>query len=252
MTLHFIPLGVGDAFSALYYSSSLLVIANDESREHRLLIDFPDPIRKVLRESSETTGLDLSIETIQATLLTHLHGDHVNGLECFGFYKRFVEGRRPLLAMAEPVLAELWDGRLRAAMRQLKTPHGTTHALALDDYFDIQVLAQAGSNVIGPFEVEIRPTLHHIPCFAVRITACGRTLAYSCDTAFDPTLIDWLAVGSDLIIHETNLGMHTPYASLVALPEGIRHRIRLIHYHDGFDVNQSKIECLRQGKIYDV
>src|SRR5262245_60008861 len=215
MTLRFIPLGVGDAFSALYYSSSLLVIANDESREHRLLIDFPDPIRKVLHESSETTGLDLSIETIQATILTHLHGDHVNGLECFGFYKRFVEGRRPLLALAEPVLSELWNGRLCGAMRQLKTPGGTAHALHLDDYFNIQLLSETGSNVIGPSDVEIHPTLHHIPCFALRVTASGRTLAYSCDTAFDPALIEWLAADSDLIIHETNLGTHTPYESLV-------------------------------------
>jgi phosphoribosyl 1,2-cyclic phosphodiesterase len=252
MTLRFIPLGVGDAFSALYYSSSLLVIATEDSREHRLLIDFPDPLRKVLREATTATGLDLSIETIHTALLTHLHGDHVNGLECFGFYKRFVEGSRPLLAVAEPVLAELWDGRLCAAMRQLKTPNGTTHALALDDYFDIQTLTQAASNRIGPFHIEIRPTLHHIPCFALRITASGRTLAYSCDTAFDPGLIEWLEAGSDLIVHETNLGMHTPYESLVALPEKIRQRMRLIHYHDQFDAERSAIECLRQGRIYDV
>jgi ribonuclease BN (tRNA processing enzyme) len=227
---------VGDAFSALYYSSSLLVIAGDGAGELRLLIDFPDPLRKVLREASQASGLDLRIETIHTSLLTHLHGDHVNGLECFGFYKRFIEGKRPTLHAAEPVISELWDGRLRAAMRQLKTLGGTAHALVLDDYFDVQVLQPDRPNQVGPFQIEIWPTIHHIPCFALRITAGGRSLAYSCDTSFDPALIDWLAAGSTTIIHETNLRTHTPYRSLLGLPGEIRGRMLLIHYPDDFDV----------------
>ena len=180
------------------------------------------------------------------------HGDHVNGLECFGFYKRFVERQRPTLCMAEPVRAELWDGRLRAAMRQLKAAAGESHALTLDDYFDIRVLRPGGPEQVGPFQIEIRPTIHHIPCYALRIIARGRTLAYSCDTSFDPALIEWLASGSDLIVHETNYGTHTPYESLLALPADIRRRMRLIHYPDDFDVGRSQIECLQQGMLYDV
>jgi len=250
--LRFVALGVGDAFSALYYSSSLLVIAGDRASESRLLIDFPDPLRKVLHETSLASGLDLRVETIQTAVLTHLHGDHVNGLECFGFYKRFVEGKRPVLHAAEPVIAELWDGRLRAAMRQLKTSVGTAHALMLDDYFDVRVLQPDRPNPVGPFQIEIRPTIHHIPCFALRISVEGRTLAYSCDTSFDRALVDWLAAGSDAIIHETNLGAHTPYRSLLGLPPEIRRRMRLIHYPDDFDVDRAEIECLRQGRLYEV
>lgn len=252
MNLRFVPLGVGDAFSALYYSSSLLLIAGDGAGETRLLIDFPDPLRKVLREASLACGLDLRVETIQTAVLTHLHGDHVNGLELFGFYKRFIEGRRPVLYAADPVLAELWDGRLRAAMRQLKTPSGTTHSLELDDYFDTCVLKPDATASIGPFQVEIRPTNHHIPCYALRITCGDRRLGYSCDTNFDQGLIDWLAEDSDIIIHETNYATHTPYESLLGLPAEIRDRMRLIHYPDDFKVDGSKIECLRQGRVYEV
>jgi ribonuclease BN (tRNA processing enzyme) len=252
MNLRFIPLGVGDAFSALYYCSSLLVIAGEGPDEARLLVDFPDPIRKVLREASQSSGLDLRLESIHAAVLSHLHGDHVNGLECFGFYKRFVVRQRPALYVAEPVRAELWDGRLRAAMRQLKTAAGETHTLTLDDYFDSRILQPDAANQIAPFQVAIRPTIHHIPCYALRITAGGRTLAYSCDTVFDPALIEWLATGSDLIVHETNYGMHTPYEALLALPADIRRRMRLIHYPDDFDVGRSQIECLRQGMVYEV
>jgi ribonuclease BN (tRNA processing enzyme) len=252
MRLRFVSLGVGDAFSALYYSSSLLVIAGEGSSESRLLIDFPSPLRKVLHEASRASGIDLRIESINTTLLTHLHGDHVNGLECFGFYKRFVDGQRPTLYAARPVLAELWDGCLKAGMRQLKTPSGTTHALELDDYFDVHSLETGQPCAIGPLQVEIHPTVHHIPCYAVRVSCGGRRLSYSCDTAFDRTLLDWLADGSDVIVHETNLGMHTPYEALLALPADIRRRMRLIHYHDDFDVERSAIECLREGRVYEV
>ena len=45
------------------------------------------------------------------------------------------------------------------------------------------------------------------------IEAGGRTFGYSCDTAFDPGLIEFLAP-ADLILHETNLGpAHTLYYS---------------------------------------
>ena len=49
--MHVTALGVGDAFSARWYSTCLLVTAG----ENRLLIDCPHPIRKVLAESAALT-----------------------------------------------------------------------------------------------------------------------------------------------------------------------------------------------------
>ena len=80
-------------------------------------------------------------------------------------------------------------------------------------------------------------------------------LGYSADTAYDPTLIEWLD-DADLIVHETttmiHTGVHTPYEKLAALPESLRSKMRLTHYPDDFDVNASVIEPLRQGRIYEV
>jgi ribonuclease BN (tRNA processing enzyme) len=94
-----------------------------------------------------------------------------------------------------------------------------------------------------------------VPTFAFRITAGRRVLGYSADTAYDPTLIDWLA-DADLIVHEvttmTQSGVHTPYAKLAALPTSLRRKMRLTHYPDDFDVASSVIEPLRQGQIYGV
>ena len=118
MAMSFIPVGVGDAFSALHYSSSVAV----ESGGRWLLVDCPHPIRKVLREASRRSGVELHAGSIEAVVLTHLHADHCSGLEGLGYFARFVLGRRPLLAAHPSVLARLWDGRLAAGMDSLGDP----------------------------------------------------------------------------------------------------------------------------------
>jgi len=85
----------------------------------------------------------------------------------------------------------------------------------------------------------------------LKIRAGNATLGYSADTSFDPSLIEWLS-DADLIIHETNVATHTPYARLAALPAPLRKKMRLIHYPDDFDPASSCIECLEQGRPYVV
>jgi len=90
--------------------------------------------------------------------------------------------------------------------------------------------------------------VHSVPTFALQVRAAARCLGYSADTAFDPTLIDWLAP-ADLIVHESGSGpMHTPYAQLARLPAALRAKMRLVHYADSFDLAASVIEPLRQGQ----
>lgn len=245
--MKFVPIGVGDAFTELSYGSSLVVLGGGK----RLLIDFPDPPRRALREAALASKLDLRVETIDAAYLTHLHGDHVNGLESIAFYRYFTERRKLRLAAAPPVLAELW-GRLRPALDRLILGGGRPRRMSLDDYFDLVPIAEGERRRLGPFTLEVRRTIHPVPTFAVRVTCEGRTLAYSSDTSFDPSLIAWLERDAHVIVHETNVGIHTPYERLLALPASIRRRMRLIHYLDGFDRKRPAIPCLRVGRIYEV
>jgi len=84
------------------------------------------------------------------------------------------------------------------------------------------------------------------------IKADGRSLGYSADTAFDPSLIQFLSQ-ADLIIHETNYGpAHTDYSQLAQLPAEIRAKMRLIHYSDYFDVESSVIGCLEEGQLLSI
>jgi ribonuclease BN (tRNA processing enzyme) len=241
--MRFVPLGVGDAFTALHYSSSIAV----ESDGAWLLVDCPHPIQKMLREAGQPRP-----DQIAAVVLTHLHADHASGLEGLAYWSYFYLRRRLKLVAHRDVAARLWDGHLAAGMEQLlPSLEAAPLAKSFDDYFDLVPVAEDAPATVGPFTVECRKTIHHIPTTAFRLRAGGRSLGYSADTAFDESLIAWLAE-ADLFVHETNYGVHTPYARLAALPDALRARMRLIHYPDDFDLAASTIEPLHQGRVYEV
>jgi hypothetical protein len=132
----------------------------------------------------------------------------------------------------------------------MEAPGGPYRSLTLDDYAEVHPLGP-GESRIGDLELSWRPTIHHIPTSAIRVRAGGASFGYSADTAFDAGLVAWLEE-ADLFFHETNLGVHTPLASLVALPEATRARMRLIHYPDFHDVASSPIACAREGERIDL
>jgi len=249
-----IPLGVGDAFTARHYTSCLALGVDDQW----LLIDCPHPVRKMLREGSAKAGLPrpLDLDQVSGAAVSHLHADHCCGLEDFGYYSFFALGRRATLLMHPAASARLWNGLLAAGMEHTQSSLDAPPVQKrLSDYFQLIDLDLARPVECGPFSIECRRTTHGVPTFAFRITARGRTLGFSADTAFDPSLIEWLST-ADMIAHEvTNLvhtGVHTPYEKLVALPESVRSKMRVTHYPDDFDVDSSVIEPLREGCVYQV
>lgn len=239
-----IVVGVGDTFSEKHHTTALLLHCDG----FYLAIDCPDTYRSVLRSAAESSGRALSLTDIDHVLITHVHGDHMNGLEGVAFYKRFAEAKRVRLVTSPEVRSVIWDERLKASMSALWDGQQFKQ-LGFDDYFEHLPLSWSSEIVVGPFRIRARRTLHHVPTSALFIEAAGRTLGYSCDTAFDPALIAFLEP-ADLIIHETNLGpAHTPYSALAALPETLRAKMRLIHYPDGFDIAASTIKALREGDV---
>jgi ribonuclease BN (tRNA processing enzyme) len=237
-------LGVGDTFSEKHHSSALLISCDG----FHLAVDCPDMYRSVLRAAAERSGLSISLSDIEHVLITHVHGDHMNGLEGVAFFKHFVDHERVKLVTSAEVRAVIWDERLKASMSVLFD--GTEHrAMTFDTYFEHVPLSWLEETLVGPFRIRARRTRHHVPTSALLIEAAGRKLGYSSDTAFDPELIAFLEP-ADLIIHETNFGpAHTPYSALASLPEELRARMRLIHYADGFDVGASNITPLREGEL---
>lgn len=247
MTLSVRVVGVGDAFTARYYNACLLI----ESADTRLLVDAPPALARALRDLGDRGGPLLGLDDVDHVLITHLHGDHTGGLEQLLFWRRFVTGRRCSLHAIPEVLAGLWEHRLRGGMDVLLDAAGERHPLALADYADVAPMPAAGEEfTVGDLTLAWRPTVHHIPTSALRVRHGAASFGYSADTAFDPTLVAWLS-SADLMFHETNYGVHTPLASLVGLDASVRERMRLIHYSDLHDVEDSPIACAKEGERYE-
>lgn len=240
--------GVGDAFTCKYHHACLLV----ESHSERLLIDAPPVLARALSDLGERGGERVSLDDIDRVLITHLHGDHCGGLEQLLFWRRFVTQKKCAVYAIPEVLKDLWDQRLRGGMEWLMHADRSMQKLTLDDYADIHPLnASDHSTDIGPFKVQWRPTVHHVPTSALTVTVENKRFAYSADTAFDPSLIDWLS-RSELFFHETNLGVHTPLGSLLTVSQAQQDRMRLIHYPDYHPVEQSPIRCANEGDRFEL
>jgi ribonuclease BN (tRNA processing enzyme) len=242
-----IVLGVGDSFTERHHSTALLLVHGG----FFLAIDCPDSYRAVLADAARTCGRDLSLPTIDHVLITHVHGDHMNGLEGVAFFKHFVERKRVRLVASPEVRESIWDARLRAPMDTLWDGQ-SFRTMTFDDYFEFTPLDWSGPTQVGPFRIRTHRTRHHVPTSALLVEAGGRKLGYSSDTAFDPELIRFLS-GADLVIHETNFGpAHTSYADLLTVSPEIRERMYLIHYADQFDLDGSRIRVAREGQVLTV
>lgn len=242
-------LGVGDAFTELHYGSSAVI----EAPKGYVLIDCPDPINRVLREARIKSGWPVRVGAIDDVILTHLHGDHCNGLESFGFlsYVLRKSGERevpPRLHTTRDVADRLWD-RLAPAMDYLI---GVERPVRLDDYFDLRFLTPGQPAKIAGLTVRCRVTTHHIPTIGLLVSDGKRTLGWSGDTLFEQAHIDWLDE-ADLIVHETNVPpAHTPIGDLNALPDRVRAKTRLIHMVDDFDPSCTDMRPLEDGEVLEI
>ena len=244
MTFSAVVLGVGDTFSEIYHPTSLLLMQGS----FRLAIDCPDMYRRVLADARRVSGLPLDLADIDDVLLTHVHGDHMNGLEGVAFFKRFAQGRRLRLHGSPEVHDTVWPRRLSGSMSVLYD--GTApRSLGYEDYFEPLVLPWGEPTRVGPFEVRTRRTKHHVPTSALLVRGDSGVIGYSADAAFDLDLVAFLDQ-ADVIVHETNLGpSHTDLGDLLGLPERIRAKMHLVHYPDAYDPADAAIPFARQGQI---
>lgn len=244
MTFRIVITGSGDAFSARHYGSSSVAIGPGGP----LLIDCPDPIHRALREASRISGIPLEASAILDVIITHLHGDHVNGLEAFGFthwlLRRSDPSRpRPRVHAIAPVMDRLWS-RLAPAMDQRGT-------VTLEEYFEPLLLVPGTPATVAGIQVDCRVTTHMIPTIGLRLRHRGASVGWSGDTGFERAHVDWLAE-CGTIVHETSPPpFHTPIGDLLALPEAVRAKIRLIHAPDDFDPASCPLPLLQEGDVID-
>ena len=166
MRLRLIPLGTSAGRPTLQRGASALAVATEGAW---VLCDCGEGAQL----SAQRAGLSLS--RLDAVLITHLHGDHFNGLP--GLLGTLgLEGRqRPLVVAGPPGLTELLQHLARAG------------SLGTGD-LEVRILEQRGAGgevrVDGSqFQIESRPLAHRVPTFGFRVALPARTGALDVEAA---------------------------------------------------------------------
>lgn len=268
LTLTF--LGVGSAFAKRNFQSNALVEVwssdpqQQSAPDDTLLIDFGATGPLALHALKERPGFEylnqggrIAYSAIRNVFITHLHGDHVGGLEELAVVTRYASrlksgGRRsrPRLIADESILATLWEQCLRGGLGVHSEGVAT-----LEDYFE--VIALHAPPVAGPASFtlleryELLPIrTDHIriqrrydwPSFGLllRDRQTNETVVYSGDTRFDPDGLGPLLRDAKTIFHEVHLEeppdpVHTMLNELRTLPESTRKKTFLYHFSDCWD-----------------
>ena len=135
---------------------------------------------------------------VGAVLITHLHADHC--LDLCGLYVllKYMPGARPGVPVrATPVPVH---GPAGTASRIAAAYGVSTGELAgVLEFHDVT----PGTFTVGPFEVTAVPALHPVRAHALRVSAAGRSIVYTGDTA-PCDAVTGLAAGADVLLAEAS------------------------------------------------
>jgi len=229
----FLILGCGHSESLEHYNNNAAVI-NDQGV---LLIDCGHTIKHALRAQ------DMSIESVDAIFITHVHGDHVFGLERVAFEARYKYQKRISLYFHESIYQELWDQTLKGSLGYSSDHDGTPQENTLEDWFDVNVITGNKFSVFGNnykiFEVKHSPGK---PTFGLTI---NDTVFFSSDTTQIKETIE--NTEFEIGFHDVTLTKFNPvHASLSSLVESyskeVRDKLYLMSYQDDWAEYKDMVE----------
>ncbi|MDK2821535.1 MAG: hypothetical protein PWP31_1500 [Clostridia bacterium] len=131
----------------------------------------------------------ISIDKLNAIVLSHLHPDHYADLHC----------------IRHAVKLMLSDGRMKSPLTIYAPdePKENLKWMEAKDLVEVKKLNPLGMK-IGDFTFSFARTKHPIPCYAMRVTDERSVFFYSADTAASEGVFS-LAKGADLALAEASL-----------------------------------------------
>lgn len=271
--------GAGGAFSRRYGTTCSEVKLRDGSR---WLLDCGRQAPDQLHDAG------VSWHEIDGQIITHVHGDHVFGLEDFAFSRFFHTdcgvssvregGPKPALVCHGSVREELWE-TMAAALRYVPDPKAPTSG-TLSTYFDVIDAAHAEAPTPegwpsaerfehGALSLTARITEHvpQKPSTSLEIAVGDgpgddRIAWWSGDSTVMPRMLERLAPRTTVFFHDCTFTeypgqVHGSFAALEALPEALRRKIVLMHHEDDLEQQRDRAEALGfrialPGHVYDL
>ncbi|MDD3627690.1 MAG: MBL fold metallo-hydrolase [bacterium] len=210
-------LGTGGAFTKTLFHSNLLLEFNDTN----LIIDFGYLTAKSLSE------LKFHLANVQNLFITHLHADHIGGIEELAIINRMIYNRKINLYIHKDLINPLWDSIKGGLM------HNDEFEANLNDYFNV-VPVQKSFEINGnQFELIKTNHVKNMLSFGLFFN----NILFTSDTKFDRTLLDEYGYRSNLIIHDCTFKsnpVHSYYKDLISIPETLKKKMILIHYSDDY------------------
>lgn len=229
----FIIIGCGHSESFDHFNNNALL----RTPRGNLLIDAGYTIKPALHAQG------LTIKDINAVFITHVHGDHVFGLERLAYESLFRYGTRIDLYYHESLYNELWHQTLKGSMGR----HGDGEA-DLSDYFNLHPIDSLHCEIYSmQFQLFQNAHTPGKPSFGINI---NDYVFYSGDTT---AIADIIKKQSFVVgFHDVTLSEFNPvHASIDSLieqyPEDIRKKLYLMSYEDHWPDYLQKVEANFRG-----
>jgi ribonuclease BN (tRNA processing enzyme) len=203
----------------------------------------------------------LTYKDINAVYISHLHGDHSQGIEYLAFCTYFdptLKEKIQLFGNGD-LLRRGWEDSWKGGLESIQGK-----LLSLDSYFDVNMIRPNGTFIWEGIEFTIVQSIHIyngyqiVPCYGLMawFPTIKKRIYFTADSQHAPAQIMDFYKQADLIIHDCETtpfksGVHANYQDLCSLPEDIKSKMILVHYADNV-LDKSNIVSLEwKEKVED-
>jgi len=226
-------IGTGSGLNPVLGNTSFMI----KGAERTLLVDCGATVPLELIRSGE-------LAKITDVVITHLHADHIGGLEGLGFTNYFALKRRgddrPNLHLGSDEMAHnLWEHSLNGGMGHSTDSEGNYKQATLDRYFKVHAGREIQIDGLPKLLLFETPHIPNLENYGVII---GDNIFYSGDSTRLPDT-NYPLIFQDCQFFEGKESVHIPYDKLKReLSPEEKAKIYLVHLGGGYDKKDPKAD----------
>lgn len=266
-------MGCGNAFSTKNFNQMFLLEETNGNETRKMLVDCGYQAQACFLHHK------MSIADIDVIYVSHLHADHIGGLEWTAFsrydwftkpkprnWRDFKKTKAPVLACETGLLTNLWDKSLRGGLESMEG-----FVANLETFFQPKpVDIEAGFDWMG-WHFELVQQIHIMSgskiadTFGLFITQPNHKKLYlTTDSQHcSPSQVEDFYERADIIVQDCEIlpftsNVHAPYVALAGHPdanarklsESIRSKMWLSHYQDFYNLGLKPVSEFSPFSLY--